>query len=36
MNEGKIVAYGPHSELKGKNEIYDLLFAKQYNMEVQN
>ena len=36
MNDGKIVAYGPHSELKGKNEIYDLLFAKQYNMEVQN
>lgn len=28
MNEGKIVAYGPHSELKAKNEIYDLLFAK--------
>lgn len=36
MDEGEIVAYGSHNDLKGKNEIYDLLFAKQYNMEVQN
>ena len=36
MDEGEIVAYGTHNELKGKNKIYDLLFAKQYNMEAQN
>lgn len=34
MEKGKIIACGQHETLKDKNEIYDLLFAKQYSLEV--
>ncbi len=30
MDRGEIVACGEHNELKGKNEIYDILFREQY------
>lgn len=32
MDAGKIIAIGTHENLKEKNEIYDLLFKKQYQM----
>ncbi len=33
MDRGKIVAEGRHEDLRGHNEIYDLLFEKQYTVE---
>lgn len=33
MDQGEIVACGRHQDLRGTNQIYDLLFAKQYNLE---
>lgn len=32
LNEGKIMAIDSHENLRGKNEIYDLLFEKQYRL----
>jgi len=34
MDGGKIVAQDYHENLRGNNEIYDLLFEKQYNVAV--
>ena len=33
MDKGKISASGTHSELKGNNDIYDMMFAGQYNTD---
>lgn len=32
MDGGEIICNGSHEELKGKNEVYDLLFKKQYQI----
>ena len=32
MDNGKIVEINTHKNLRGKNDIYDLLFEKQYQV----